>query len=187
MDVISGLVMGLSLSAASGFRIFIPFLILSIASLAGWTDALKSSEWIATYPAMIIFGFLSLLEIIGYYCPWIDNMLDLISTPVSIITGTVLASSVMIESDPFSKWVLAILLGGGVALNIQLLTVKARALSSVFSNGKGNQIIASIEIISSIIISILAIVISPLAVILSSSIVYLIYLKIVKQDNVKKT
>ena len=184
MDVLSGLVMGISLSAASGFRLFIPFFILSIASLAGWTDALRSSEWIATYPALIIFGTLSLMEIIGYYCPWIDNMLDLISTPVSIITGTVLASAV-IESDPLLKWVLAILLGGGVALNIQLLTVKARALSSVFSNGKGNQIIASIEIISSIIISLLAIVISPLAIILSFSIVCLIYLKIVKQVNGK--
>jgi len=179
--------MGVSLSAASGFRLFVPLFILSLASLAGWIDSGKTFEWIATYPALILFGFASLLEIIGYYCPWIDNMLDLIATPLSIFAGIILTSAVLTDTYPYLKWAVIIVFGGGASMNVQLLTVKARALSSVFASGKGNSIVSTIENISSIVISVLAIFIPVLSLILSAAIGYLIYLKIVKEKKEETT
>jgi len=181
--MISSLIIGISLSAASGFRLFVPFFILSLASIEGWIETEKTLEWIATYPALISFGLASLLEIIGYYCPWIDNMLDVIATPVSILTGIILTSAVLTDINPFLKWTLIIVVGGGTAVNVQLLTVKARALSSVFPSGKGNLIVSTIENISSVFISILAVFIPFLSIILATAMVFLIYQKIVKDKK----
>lgn len=177
--------MGICLSAGSGFRLFIPFFILSLASFSGWIESGTTFEWIGTYPALIIFGLAALLELIGFYCPWIDNVLDLVATPVSIITGIILTSAVITDINPFLKWFLVIILGGGASLNVQLLTVKARALSSVFPSGKGNFLVTTIENISSIAISVLAIIIPTFSLLLIVVIVYLIYLKIVKEKKEK--
>lgn len=180
MELISGLILGMSLSAASGFRLFIPFVVLSLAAYFGLIDLKEGSHWISTYQALITFSGLTLLEIAGFYSPWIDNMLDLIATPVSIITGSLLAGLVL-HANPVLLWVFAIILGGGSALNVQLLTVKARALSSVFKSGRGNPIVSTIELFSSILISVIAIFLPVLSFLLTLVIIYMIYIKIVKQ------
>ncbi len=178
--------MGISLSAASGFRIFVPFLVISAGSILGWIDIGMNESWIATYPALIAFIVATVVEIGGYYTPWIDNMLDLIATPLAVVAGTVLASSLIIDINPFLKWTLAVICGGGAAMNIQLLTVKARALSSVFTTGLGNPIVSTIENISSVVISILAIVLPVLAIILVLVVIYFIYKRIVKRPQLER-
>ncbi len=157
MEIFLSIIMGISLSAASGFRVFVPFLVISIASIAGWVGLPESAMWMGTYPALIAFGVAAVVEIGGYYSPWIDNMLDLISSPLAIIAGIVLSGSFIVDINPLLKWTLAIVCGGGAAMNVQLLTVKARALSSFFTTGIGNPIVSTIEGISSFVVSFLAI------------------------------
>lgn len=180
METALSIVMGISLSAAAGFRVFVPFLIMSIASLAGWIDLSGTAEWMGSYPALISFGVATIVEIGGYYSPWIDNMLDLIATPLSIIAGTLLTSSVIIDMNPLLSWTLAIICGGGAALNIQLLTVKARALSSFITTGIGNPVVSTIENISSTAVSFLAVfipIIAFLALVLISILIYRLIVK----------
>jgi len=74
-EILLTILMGIGLSAASGFRIFIPFLVISIASLTGNLTLVDSFSWIGTYPALITFGMATVLEIAGYYIPWVDNIL----------------------------------------------------------------------------------------------------------------
>lgn len=157
MEIFLSIIMGISLSAASGFRVFVPFLVISIASIAGWVGLPESAMWMGTYPALIAFGVAAVVEIGGYYSPWIDNMLDLISSPLAIIAGIVLSGSFIVDINPLLKWTLAIVCGGGAAMNVQLLTVKARALSSFFTTGIGNPVVSTIEGISSFVVSFLAI------------------------------
>jgi hypothetical protein len=175
MEIFLSIIIGISLSAAAGFRVFIPFLVLSICSYAGWIDLGEGSSWIGSIPAMISFGVATAAEVGGYYVPWIDNMLDLISLPVSLVAGALLTSSVIVELDPLLKWTLAIVLGGGAALNTQMLTIKARALSSVFTTGLGNPIVSTIESVASTVISFLAIFLPFLALIALGITFYLIY------------
>ena len=186
MDIIISVLIGLSLSAASGFRVFVPFLVLSICSYSGWIDLGDSSAWIGTLPAIISFAVATAVEIGGYYIPWIDNMLDLISLPASIVGGVLLTSSVIVEMDPLLKWSLAIIVGGGAALNTQMLAIKARALSSVFTSGLGNPIVSTIENISSAVISFLAIFLPVLALIALIVAVYIIYRIIARAKAVLK-
>ncbi|MCI0453859.1 MAG: DUF4126 domain-containing protein, partial [Candidatus Dadabacteria bacterium] len=52
MDALLSICLGIGLSAACGFRIFLPLLIMSIASLTGFINLSPSFEWIGTYPAL---------------------------------------------------------------------------------------------------------------------------------------
>ncbi len=180
MDILISVLIGLSLSAASGFRVFVPFLALSICSYAGWIDLGEGAGWIGTIPAIISFSVATIVEIGAYYIPWIDNMLDLVSLPTSLVAGVLLTSSVIVDIDPLLKWALAIIVGGGAALNTQMLSIKARALSSAFTSGLGNPVISTIEAISATVISFLAIFLPILAIVALSVTLYIIYRIIAK-------
>ncbi|MEJ2615933.1 MAG: DUF4126 domain-containing protein [Ignavibacteriaceae bacterium] len=56
LELVLTILMGIGLSAASGFRIFVPFLIISIASLSGNLTLADSFSWIGTVPALITFS-----------------------------------------------------------------------------------------------------------------------------------
>lgn len=184
MEIFLSIIMGICLSAASGFRIFVPFLIMSVASLAGWVNLGSSAEWLSTYPALITFGAATIVEIGGYYNPWIDNMLDLISTPLALIAGTILTSSLITDINPLLKITLAIICGGGAALNVQFLTVKARALSSFFTTGLGNPIVTTLETVSSIFFSFLSLFIPILAFIILIIFIF-VTVKLIKKAGKK--
>lgn len=186
-EIIISLIIGISLSAASGFRIFVPFLVLSICSFAGWIDLGESADWIGSLPAMIAFSVATAVEIGAYYIPWIDNMLDVISLPLSLVAGALLTSSMIVEFNPLLKWTLAIVLGGGAALNTQLLSIKARAFSSVFTTGLGNPIVSTIESVTSAVVSFLAIFLPVLALIILTFIIYWFYRMIQKARVVLKS
>lgn len=182
MDIAVGIIIGVCLAAAVGFRIFVPLLILSVGSMTDYVSLADTYSWIGTLPAMIAFGVATILEIVGYYVPWMDNMLDTISTPLSPIAGVVAAGSVVVDVDPLISWTVAIILGGGTALSVEFLTVKARALSSFFTGGFGNSIVASGELFFSTFISILAIVIPVIAFLFILFLVFIIW-KITRRES----
>lgn len=47
METILGLCIGIGLSAACGFRVFVPLLVMSVASLVGWFEPMQGFEWLA--------------------------------------------------------------------------------------------------------------------------------------------
>ncbi|NWF89054.1 MAG: DUF4126 domain-containing protein [Ignavibacteriaceae bacterium] len=144
-EIILTILMGIGLSAASGFRVFIPFLVISIASLTGNLTLEDSFNWIGTLPAVITFSVATVFEIAGYYIPWVDNILDAITSPLAVIAGAVLMASVVTDISPLFKWTLAIIAGGGVAGTIQALTGATRAASSLTTGGFGNPVVSTVE------------------------------------------
>lgn len=156
-EIILTVLMGLGLSAASGFRIFVPFLIISIASLSGHVQLSESFGWIGTIPALITFSIATILEIGGYYIPWLDNFLDTIATPSAIVAGIILMASVITEISPLLKWALAIIAGGGAAAAIQGITGVTRITSTTTTGGLGNPVISTAELGGSAAMSIIAI------------------------------
>ncbi|MGH7790983.1 MAG: DUF4126 domain-containing protein, partial [Thermodesulfobacteriota bacterium] len=62
MDTLLSICLGIGLSAACGFRIFMPLLVMSIASLTGDLTLASGFEWIGTYPAVGTFAVASFLE-----------------------------------------------------------------------------------------------------------------------------
>ncbi len=165
LELILTILMGIGLSAASGFRIFVPFLIISIASLSGNLILADSFSWIGTVPAMITFSIAAILEIAGYYIPWVDNILDTIASPAAVVAGIILMASVVLGMSPLLKWSLAIIAGGGIAAAIQALTGVTRVTSTATTAGLGNPVLSSVELGSSVILGIIAVFIPVIAAI----------------------
>jgi hypothetical protein len=154
METALSICVGIGLSAACGFRVFIPLLVMSIASLSGHLTLAPGFSWIGTYPALITFSVATALEVGGYYIPWLDHLLDTIATPAAIVAGTVVTAAMVTNMSPMLKWSLAIIAGGGAAGLVQGTTVLARGLSTATSGGLANPLFATIELTGSVITSI---------------------------------
>lgn len=159
METILGLCVGIGLSAASGFRVFMPLLVMSVAALMGWFEPLKGFEWLAMPAVCLALTVATISEIAAYYVPWVDNLLDTVATPAAMIAGTLTTMAVSSgEMSQFASWASAIIVGGGTAGVVQMSTVAARGVSTATTGGLGNFVVATGELIGSIVLSILAFV-----------------------------
>ena len=115
METLLAICVGIGLSAASGFRVFVPMLGMSIASSSGHLELASSFEWIGSPVAVVAFSIATILEVGAYYVPWVDNLLDSIATPAAIAAGTITTGSMVGDVSPFLQWGLALVAGGGTA------------------------------------------------------------------------
>ena len=167
METILGLCIGIGLSAACGFRIFVPLLVMSIASLTGLFEPMKGFEWLAMPSVCIALGFATVCEIAAYYIPWVDNALDTIATPASMVAGTLATMAVSSgEMSQFASWAAAIIVGGGTAGVVQMNTVAARAVSTGATGGIANPLISTGELIGAVLLSVLSFIVPVLVVLL---------------------
>jgi hypothetical protein len=155
METILALAAGIGLSAACGFRVFVPLLAMSIAAKTGHLTLASSFDWIGTDAALITLSLATALEIAGYYVPWVDNFLDTIATPAAIVAGTVVTASMVTDVSPYLRWTLAIIAGGGTAGAIQASTVLIRGASTAGTGGLANPIFATVELGASLATTIL--------------------------------
>jgi hypothetical protein len=157
METILGLAVGIGLSAACGFRVFVPLLGMSLAAHNGYVTLSPGFAWLGSQEALIAFGTATVVEIAAYHIPWVDNTLDALMTPLSVVAGTLLTASLLGDLSPLFKWSLAIIAGGGVSAIVQGGTVALRAGSTSATGGLANVVVSTIELIGSIIVTILAI------------------------------
>lgn len=161
-DLALSVVLGVVLAAATGFRVFLPMLIAGAASYAGYLPIGDSFAWLATPAALTMLGVAALVEIVAYYIPGVDNLLDTIAAPASLVAGTILSAAVMTDLPPLLKWTAAIVAGGGAAGLTQGLTSVLRAKSMVFTGGTGNPVISTAELGGALFIPLLALL-APIA------------------------
>ena len=178
MDTLLSVFLGVGLSAACGFRVFVPLLVMSIASLTGQMQLSPEFEWIGTYPALAAFAIATIFEIAAYYVPWVDNLLDTVAIPAATVAGTIVMASAVSEMSPFLKWGLAVIVGGGVAGTVQGLTTITRITSTAATGGIGNPLVSTAEAGGSLIMSILAIAVPVLAAIGAAAIIFIAWRKI---------
>ncbi len=165
------IMIGVALSATCGFRVFVPLLAVNIGTRALDADGQPLIElaggfdWLSSDIALMVFLVATLFEIGGYYIPWIDNLLDTIASPASIVAGTVITASFATGMDPWLQWLLGVIAGGGAAGAVQATTVVARAGSTVTTGGLGNPIVASVETSGAFLGSALSIVAVKFAIV----------------------
>lgn len=157
------IVVGVGLSAACGFRVFVPMLGMSVAAMSGHLQLSQGFEWIGTPAAAVGFGTATVLEIGAYYVPWLDNALDAIATPTAVAAGALATASTMVDVSPFLQWSLAIIAGGGVAGVIQGGSAALRAMSSGTTAGIANPVFSTIEWVSALVMTALAVLLPLLA------------------------
>ncbi len=163
MNTLLSVLLGIGLSAACGFRIFVPFLIVGIAARTGHVTLGTSFLWMASTPALIALGVATVVEIGAYYIPWLDHLLDVVATPAAVIAGMIMTASVVTGLDPMLKWTLALIAGGGIAGTVQALTVGTRKVSLLTTAGLGNPVVSTLELLGSVLLTVLAIALPLLA------------------------
>lgn len=145
---------------------FVPLLVMSIAAHAGNIHLGSNFQWLATTPSLVTFSIATLVEIVAYYIPWLDHLLDTVAAPAAVIAGTVITASLVTDVSPFLRWTLAVIAGGGSAGIVQGTTMLARGLSLVGTGGLANPVVSTAELGGALITSILAIVVPIVAVLL---------------------
>ena len=178
MEIILALGLGVTLSAASGFRLFLPLLALSLATLYGDLELASSFSWLGTYPVAIALAIATVVEILAYCIPVVDNLLDTIEIPVAVTIGTLLTAATLQDINSlFLWWGLSIFAGGGTAGIIATFTALTRLAFTGVTAGTGNFLVALTEALSAGILSILALTVLPLGV---AIVIGLLILAIVK-------
>ena len=163
METLLSVLVGIGLSASCGFRIFIPPLIIGIAASSGHLKLASEFAWMAGTPALIAFSVAAVVEIVLYYVPWLDNLLDPVATPVAIVAGIIVSASMVGDVSPFLKWTLAMIAGGGAAAGVQGVTVVARGASTTLTGGLANWVVATGELLGAIVTATLAVLLPILA------------------------
>jgi Domain of unknown function (DUF4126) len=136
-DFALSIVLGIGLAAATGFRVFFPMLIMSGAAYTGHLPLDNSFAWLATPSALTMLGVAAFAEILAYYVPGVDNLLDALATPAAFIAFVSAA----------------VIAGGGIAGITQGVTAILRAKSTVLTGGAGNSVIATAELVGALLVS----------------------------------
>ena len=186
-EVFISLAVGIALSACSGFRIFVPML---VANLATRFELLHLSnngfEWLSSPMATYILAAATVAEIMAYYIPVVDNLLDTVTTPVSFIAGTILTTSLLKIDSPELQWTLGIVAGGGIAGTIQAGTGLLRLASTKFTGGLGNAFFATFENSVAVIFSLLTLWLPLFVAILGALLFVFLLKKVLKRFQTTK-
>lgn len=166
METLIGVLVGIGLSAASGLRVFIPLLGLSVAGHYEVIPLGDSFQWLASWQAMLAFGVASILEVGAYYVPWLDHALDVALAPAAAIAGTLMTASTLGDTSPLLKWSFAIIAGGGVSSMVHVGTSALRAAVGLPTGGLANPVVSSGEGLGAIVLTVLAVFLAPVAFII---------------------
>ncbi len=166
VEIALSICLGIGLSASAGFRVFIPLLLLSVAGYLDYIPLGGDWSWAASPLAVIILAVAAFVELVAYYIPYVDNLLDSLSVPLAAIAGTAVMVAVVGDLNPAFTWALAIIAGGGTAALVSTTTSTARLASTATTGGLGNPVISTIEAGVSTTLSLISMILPFIAVIL---------------------
>ncbi len=165
-DTVVSIFLGVGLAASVGFRVFLPLFALSLAGHFDVIPLNENWEWMSSWAAMITLGIAMIVEVLAYFIPWVDNLLDSIAVPLAAIAGTAVVVATAADMDPMITWALAIIAGGGTATAIKGTTAATRITSTATTGGIANPAVATVETATASVMSITSIFIPILAIIL---------------------
>lgn len=167
---------GIGLAAATGFRIFMPMFAVSLASYLGWIPVNESFAWLTGLPTLIATGIAMVAEVLTYYIPFVDHLLDTMSVPLATIAGSVMFASQFADLGTFPQWALALIAGGGTAAAISSGFAGTRAASTATTGGLGNSVVATTETAGAGLMSFLALAAPVIAFILALGMVIVVFI-----------
>jgi hypothetical protein len=120
-------------------------LIVSGAAYTGHLPLGDNFAWLGMPSALTMLSVAAIVEILAYYIPGVDNLLDALATPAAFVAGTVVSAAVMTHVPPLVKWTATVIVGGGIAGVTQGVTATLRVNSTIWTGGLGNLIVATAE------------------------------------------
>lgn len=177
-EIITAVALGIGLAASAGFRVFIPMLVASVAAHFNVIPLSESFAWLGSWPAMLTFGAATVVEVLAYYIPFVDNLLDTITTPMAVGAGTLLMTSVLPVDNELLKWIMGFVMGGGAAATIQSGSALSRFASSKFTAGTANPVLSTGENVAALGTSVSALFIPIIIAVIFIIIAVVIFIKL---------
>lgn len=174
-ELITAVAIGIGLAASAGFRVFVPLLVAAIAAKTGVLPLNESFHWLSSWTSIAVLGTATVAEILAYYIPFVDNLLDTLATPMAIGAGTLLLTSVLPIDSELMKWITGAVVGGGSAAVVQSGSALTRLTSTKLTAGAGNPVVATVENVAATSTSILSLVIPFIIVAVFLLLVILIF------------
>ena len=110
-----------------------------------------------------MFGLAALFEVAAYFIPFFDHLLDTMAGPAAMVAGSVLMASTLVDMEPWLRWAVAIVAGGGTAGLLHGATSALRLGSTATTGGMGNPAFATFETGASTALTILALLVPLIA------------------------
>ena len=174
---------GIGLSAACGFRVFIPVLFAAAAARAGLLTLSESMSWLSSDIALIILGIATILEITAYFVPWLDNALDVISAPAAVIAAGVLTAGLTSEISPVLRWPLVAVAAANTGI-IKGAMGGVRATSTASTGGMTNFVVSGSEFVGAAAASALSIFIPVFAAVIAAVLAVICIILFRKMKNI---
>lgn len=117
-------------------------------------------QWLGSQAAVITLGVATVLEVLVYFIPGVSNVLDsleLIAAPVAGMIVTASSLSMVGDLSPVLVWTTATIAGGGTAELVEGATTVTRLATTGATGGLASPVVGLIELLSSVVLSILAI------------------------------
>lgn len=180
-ELITAAAIGIGLAASAGFRVFVPMLVAAIAAKAGILPLNESFHWLSSWTSIAILGTATVVEILAYYIPVVDNLLDTVATPLAVGAGTLLLTSVLPIDSELMKWITGAAVGGGSAAVVQSGSALTRLTSTKMTAGLGNPVVATVENVAATGTSILSLIIPFFVLVIFLMLVILIFTSLRKR------
>lgn len=174
-QLILALCMGISLSAACGFRVFVPLLTVAVGVRLCGLSVSGPLAWVGSDAALICLAVATVVEILAYYIPVVDHALDVVNGPLALAAGAIITCGLLPEMPEYVRWGIGIVAGSGAAGAVQLSTTALRGASAATTGTLGNPIVSTAENILSVIGSILAVLLPVVALVCLLLLVWLLY------------
>jgi len=139
------LAMGFALAACVGLRTFLPLLAAGLLAHAGYVSMGPSFEWMASTPALIVFGSAVVFEVLADKVPGLDHALHAVEAFVKPVAATLLAASLFTNLDPLLAMTLGLVGGGAIAGTVHVARGTARLISSGTTGGLGNPLLSFVD------------------------------------------
>lgn len=165
---------GAALAACCGLRAFLPPLVIGLASRLGVGGLLlgpgfelqESFAWMASTPALVVFGSALALEVLADKVPWVDHALDTVQTAVRPLAGGLVAAASLTDLDPLPAAVVGLLLGGSVAGGVHVAKANTRLLTTAGTGGLASPVVSLVEDGLALLGTVLGVVLGGFALVL---------------------
>jgi hypothetical protein len=142
---LTSLVLGTALAATCGVRTFLPLFALGVAARLGFVELGEAFAWLMGAPALLALGSGVVLELVSDKVPWLSTVLDVLKAPARAAAGMVAVAATMIDLPLWVVAIVALIVGGGVALGVHVARGGLRLAAAAKSGGALDPVLSILE------------------------------------------
>lgn len=154
---VTSLLVAVLFAVACGFRTLLPLFIASVLASYGLLEVRPGFEWLINRGTMVALGGAMMIELAAYAVPALDNVVDAIAVPATLLIASLSAFLLTPESVPALAAGGVAVAAGGAATGTAFTLAKIRLVSTTTTGGVGNLPLAAFEAVVALVLPVLAV------------------------------